>query len=55
MKQMVTIRIDPELLARARECANQENRTLTNFIETVLMERLASPSKKRASRKKVRS
>jgi hypothetical protein len=41
MKQTITIRIDLELLASARKCAKQENRTLTNFIETVLKERIA--------------
>jgi hypothetical protein len=41
MKQAVTIRIDPESLANARKCAKQENRPLTNFIETVLKERIA--------------
>jgi hypothetical protein len=32
MKQPITI--DPELLATARICAKEENRTLTNFLET---------------------
>lgn len=41
MKQAITIRIDPELLALARTCAEQENRTLTNFLETALKERVA--------------
>jgi hypothetical protein len=36
MKLSITIRIDPEMLANARKCAKQENRTLTNFVETVL-------------------
>jgi hypothetical protein len=40
MKQAIAIRIDPELLVRARQCAKQENRTLANRIETVLKERL---------------
>jgi len=39
MKQPITIRLDPELLANARICAKEENRTLTNFLETVLKER----------------
>jgi hypothetical protein len=36
LKKLVTFRIDPDLLARARMTANRENRTLTNFFETVL-------------------
>lgn len=36
LKKPLAIRIDPELLAAARDCATHENRTLTNFIETVL-------------------
>lgn len=36
MKTPITVRIDPELLIAARRCAVQENRTLTNLIETVL-------------------
>ena len=42
MKQAITIRIDPQLLAVARECAKLENRTLTNFLETALKERLGT-------------
>jgi len=40
MKQPITIRLDPELLATARMKAKEENRTLTNFLETALKERL---------------
>jgi hypothetical protein len=40
MKQAITVRIDPELLALARLCAKQENRTLTNFLETALKQRI---------------
>ncbi|WP_375778713.1 hypothetical protein ACE103_06170 [Bradyrhizobium sp. ma5] len=51
MKRAITIRIETELLARAREVAERENRTLPNFIETVLKERLKAderpPAKKR--------
>ena len=39
MKQPITIRLDPDLLATARIHAKQENRTLTNFLETALKER----------------
>ena len=42
MKKPVTVRVDPELLAEARRCAREENRTLTNFIETVLRQKVAS-------------
>lgn len=40
MKQAIALRIDPDLLANARRCAAEENRTLTNFIETVLKARV---------------
>jgi hypothetical protein len=43
-KQAITIRIDPELLANARLRAKEENRTLTNFLETALKERFSAPS-----------
>jgi hypothetical protein len=45
MKQAITIRIDPQLLAKARKCAEQENRTLTNYIETALKVRIADTKK----------
>ncbi|MCJ2092070.1 MULTISPECIES: YlcI/YnfO family protein [unclassified Methylobacterium] len=41
MKTPIALRIDPEILAAARECARQDNRTLTNFIETALRQRIA--------------
>ncbi len=40
MKTPVTVRTHSELLADARHCAREENRTLTNFIETVLRQRI---------------
>jgi hypothetical protein len=40
MKTPITVRVDPVLLAATRRRARQENRTLTNFIETVLKDRL---------------
>jgi len=40
MKKPLALRIDPVLLAAARECARRDNRTLTNFIETVLRRRV---------------
>jgi hypothetical protein len=36
LKKLVTFRLDPDLLAQAQTIAQQENRTLTNFVETVL-------------------
>lgn len=41
MKTPLALRIDPTVLAAARECARQDNRTLTNFIETALRQRIA--------------
>jgi hypothetical protein len=49
MKQPITIRLDPELLATARMKAKEENRTLTNFLETALKERFDEPGSSRAS------
>lgn len=34
------MRIEAELLAKMRQLAREENRTLTNFVETVLRQRL---------------
>jgi hypothetical protein len=50
MKQPITIRLDPELLANARMRAKEENRTLTNFLETVLKERFKSSGRARISK-----
>jgi hypothetical protein len=36
MKKPVTFRMDPALLAKARRAARAANRTLTNFVETLL-------------------
>ncbi len=36
MKTPITVRVEAGLLAAARRGAAQENRTLTNFIETAL-------------------
>jgi predicted transcriptional regulator len=36
MKQLVTFRLDADLLEQVRKMAQAENRTLTNFVETVL-------------------
>lgn len=40
LKIPITVRIHPDLLGRVRMCAKQDNRTLTNFIETALHERV---------------
>jgi hypothetical protein len=42
MKQSIAIRIEANLLKEVRQCASAENRTLTNFIETVLKIRVAA-------------
>jgi len=36
MKKPVTMRIDPDLLAKAQEAARRDNRSLTNLVETIL-------------------
>jgi hypothetical protein len=43
MRKTITMRLDPDLLAKARLQAARENRTLTNFIETVVRQRVADP------------
>ena len=43
MRKTITMRFDPDLLAKARQQAARENRTLTNFIETVVRQRVADP------------
>jgi len=40
MKKLVTFRFDADVLADARRLADRENRTLTNFIETILKQAL---------------
>jgi hypothetical protein len=42
MKQPITFRLEPSLLAEAREQALRENRSLTNYIETALKRYMAS-------------
>ena len=44
MRKSITMRFDPDLLARARLEAARENRTLTNFIETVVRQRVTDAS-----------
>jgi len=53
MRTAITVRVEAGLLAAARRGAAQENRTLTNFIETALRCRVqetgldGSPSRRR--------
>jgi hypothetical protein len=42
MKKPVTFRIDQTLLEQARRSAQAENRTLTNFVETLLKTKVMS-------------
>ena len=54
MRTPITVRVEAGLLAAARRGAAQENRTLTNFIETALRRQVqetvpdASPSRRRS-------
>jgi hypothetical protein len=41
MKKPVTFRIEQNLLEQARRSAQAENRTLTNFVETLLKMKVA--------------
>jgi len=40
LKTPVTVRLNPDLLAEVRRSAARDNRSLTNFIETALRERV---------------
>ena len=42
MKKPVTFRIDQDLLEKARRSAQAENRTLTNFVETLLKSKVTA-------------
>ena len=44
MRQPMTMRFDLDLLSQARLQAVRENRTLTNFIETAVRQRMADLS-----------
>ena len=44
MRKAVNMRFDPDLLSLARLQAFRENRSLTNFIETVVRQSVASSS-----------
>jgi DNA phosphorothioation-dependent restriction protein DptG len=50
VKKPVTFRIDPDLLEQARRAAEAENRTLTNFIETVLRARIEAAPRPQENR-----
>ena len=44
MNKAITMRLDPGLIAEAKELATIGNRTLTNFIETLLKRRFVEPN-----------
>jgi hypothetical protein len=46
-KTPVTVRLNPDLLAEVRQSAARDNRSLTNFIETALRERVNGASRTR--------
>jgi hypothetical protein len=54
LKTPVTVRLNPDLLAEVRQSAAQDNRSLTNFIETALRERINGASLSRARSGSVR-
>ena len=53
-KTPVTVRLNPELLADVRQSAARDNRSLTNFIETALRERINGVSRGQAPPESVR-
>jgi hypothetical protein len=50
-KTPVTVRLNPDLLAEVRQSAARDNRSLTNFIETALRERINGVSRSRRAPK----
>jgi hypothetical protein len=54
LKTPVTVRLNPDLLAEVRQSAARDNRSLTNFIETALRERVNGVSLGQASSGSVR-
>jgi hypothetical protein len=48
LKQLVTFRLDRDLLVKAKRAAEAENRTLTNFVETTLKRSLEPEPSDRA-------
>jgi hypothetical protein len=49
LKTPVTVRLNPDLLAEVRQSAARDNRSLTNFIETALRDRISGGARGRAS------
>jgi hypothetical protein len=47
LKTAVTVRLNPDLLVEVRQSAARDNRSLTNFIETALRERINGVSRSR--------
>ena len=45
MRQAATFRLDPAVLQAARAAAERENRSLTNFVETMLRKELGMLNK----------
>jgi hypothetical protein len=45
LKKPVTVRLNPDLLAEVRQSAARDNRSLTNYIETALRERINGASR----------
>jgi hypothetical protein len=45
LKTPVTVRLNPDLLAEVRQSAARDNRSLTNYIETALRERINGVSR----------
>lgn len=54
MRHAVTFRLDAELLAEARRCAAEENRTLTNFMETLVKRHLIARQNSAAHEQQLR-
>jgi hypothetical protein len=54
-KTPVTVRLNPDLLAEVRQSAARDNRSLTNFIETALRERINGFSLSQATSGPVRA
>jgi hypothetical protein len=47
-KKPITVRMDPALLEQVRMGAARDNRSVTNFIETALRQRLADSCEPRS-------
>lgn len=54
LKTPVTVRLNPDLLAEVRQSAARDNRSLTNFIETALRERIKGVAPERRASASVR-